>query len=486
LPAPVQSGDVLAGKYRVERVLGEGGMGVVVAATHTTLDQKVALKFLLPEAVANPEALARFLREARLAVRLKSEHVARIIDVGTLDNGAPYIVMEYLAGTDLAGWIERERTLSIAVAVDFILQACDAIAEAHSLGIVHRDLKPQNLFITRAHDGTDLVKVLDFGISKSMMGGDAIATATHTVMGSPAYMSPEQMRSAKLVDQRTDIWALGVILYQILVGKTPWAGDTFTDLAFKVAMDPLPPLPGSVGRPRGFDAVIQRCLEKDPAQRYPSIAALAAALAPFGPPHAKALVERIARIGRGDATPTSTTPGRPSAIAATLAPLASSTVGGAAGESMKLPPRRRKRTLAIALAAGAVIAGVAVFAVSSGGSDDAATPARDVDPAMQTSAHPTTPPPVAPTPAAQAPATPPAVAPEATPPLDAGSIPTDAAGTSPRVTTAVHPPSQPVRTRPASAQPPPPANANHPPPPTHPASQPAGSAQAPGGKLPDF
>src|SRR5262245_48550017 len=238
--APVGPGHVLAGKYRVERVLGEGGMGVVVAARHLQLDQTVALKFLLPQAIANPEALGRFLREARNAVRLKSEHVARIIDVGTLDDGAPYIVMEFLEGSDLASVLAQQRALAIPVAADFLLQACDAIAEAHSLGIIHRDLKPQNLFVTRRHDGASLIKVLDFGISKSTAGGDFTATRTQAVMGSPAYMSPEQMRSAKLVDARTDVWALGVILYQLVLGRVPWDAETFTELCIKVSMDPLP------------------------------------------------------------------------------------------------------------------------------------------------------------------------------------------------------------------------------------------------------
>jgi eukaryotic-like serine/threonine-protein kinase len=295
--SPVQSGDVLAGKYRVERVLGEGGMGIVVAARHLHLDQMVALKFLLPEAVANPEALSRFLREARNAVRLKSEHVARIIDVGTLDNGAPYIVMEFLQGSDLAGVLAQHGPMPIAMAVDYLLQACDGIAEAHSLGIIHRDLKPQNLFMTRRHDNTNLVKVLDFGISKSLAGDDFTATRTQAVMGTPAYMSPEQMRSSKLVDARTDVWALGVILYELVVGRVPWEAETFTELCFKVAMDPLPPLP-SLLQAGGFEEVVRHCLEKDPARRIPDVAALAAALLPFAPGHARPRVESIGRVLR--------------------------------------------------------------------------------------------------------------------------------------------------------------------------------------------
>src|SRR4051812_16217937 len=172
MTAPVQPGEVLAGKYQVERVLGEGGMGVVVAARHLQLDQIVALKFLLPTSATRKDWLDRFAREARNAVRLRSEHVARIMDVGTLDSGSPYIVMEYLEGSDLASVLSQRGKLPIPVAVDYVLQACDAIAEAHALGIIHRDLKPENLFVTRGHDNTSLVKVLDFGISKSTAGKD--------------------------------------------------------------------------------------------------------------------------------------------------------------------------------------------------------------------------------------------------------------------------------------------------------------------------
>src|SRR5580692_5366081 len=160
--AGVREGDVLAGKYRVERVLGMGGMGVVVAAMHTELDRRVALKFLLPSALANAVAVGRFAQEARAVVRLKSEHVARVIDVGRLETGAPYIVMEYLEGTDLGVTIEQRGKLPVPEAVDYVLQACEAVAEAHALGIIHRDLKPRNLFVTLGVDGQPFVKVLDF------------------------------------------------------------------------------------------------------------------------------------------------------------------------------------------------------------------------------------------------------------------------------------------------------------------------------------
>src|SRR5688572_5861207 len=187
--SPVRVGDVLAGKYRVERVLGVGGMGVVVAATHMHLDQRVALKFMLPAVLGNAEAVQRFLREARAAVRIGSQHVAKILDTGTLETGAPYIVMEYLDGKDLAHHIAERGRLTATQAADYLLQACDALAEAHSLGIIHRDLKPANLFLAQQAGGATVVKVLDFGISKAVQGTDHAMTRTASILGSPAYMS---------------------------------------------------------------------------------------------------------------------------------------------------------------------------------------------------------------------------------------------------------------------------------------------------------
>jgi eukaryotic-like serine/threonine-protein kinase len=297
----VQPGDVLAGKYRVERVLGAGGMGVVVAARHLELDEHVAIKFLLPEALLHPEAKARFAREARAAVRIKSEHVARVSDVGTLENGAPYIVMEYLEGGDLSAWLKQRGPLSIEQAVEFVLQACEAIAEAHGLGIVHRDLKPANLFVIMRADGILSVKVLDFGISKTTgfgaAGGDAGMTKSATVMGSPLYMSPEQLRSARDVDVRTDVWSLGVILYELLTGATPFTGQGIGDLAANVLMTPPTPLRSfRPDVPKGLETVIVRCLEKDRDRRFGNVADMCFALADFAPKRARGSVERIARL----------------------------------------------------------------------------------------------------------------------------------------------------------------------------------------------
>ncbi|HWA77755.1 MAG TPA: serine/threonine-protein kinase [Polyangiaceae bacterium] len=300
-PEAARIGEVLAGKYRIERVLGQGGMGVVVAATHLQLDERVALKFLLPEALANPEIVARFAREARAAVKIKSEHVARVTDVGTLETGSPYMVMEYLHGSDLGGLVHERGQLPIEDAVDFILQASEAIAEAHALGIIHRDLKPANLFHTRRADGSACIKVLDFGISKvtglANSGSDLSMTRTSTVMGSPLYMSPEQMASSRDVDVRTDIWALGVILYELLAGQVPFVADTMPQLCAMILQQPPPPLRNRrPDAPEGLQNVISRCLEKDPARRYANMGAFAGALLPYASRSGRTSVERVTRL----------------------------------------------------------------------------------------------------------------------------------------------------------------------------------------------
>jgi serine/threonine protein kinase len=252
--ASVKPGDLLGDKYRVERVLGLGGMGVVVAATHTTLDQLVAIKVMLPEALADPDAAERLLREARAAGRLRSEHTVAVKDVGTFGD-MPYIVMEHLEGTDLERAIHEGGPLPSRVAADYLLQACLALAEAHGLGIVHRDLKPANLFLTHRPDGRPLIKVLDFGISKMAHEATGL-TKTAVVMGSANYMSPEQIRSAKSADARSDIWSLGITLHELVTGHVPFDGESFLDVCVAIARDPAP----TVAIP-GLDAVILGCLE---------------------------------------------------------------------------------------------------------------------------------------------------------------------------------------------------------------------------------
>lgn len=300
-------GDLIAGKFQVEQVLGAGGMGVVVAAWHAPLRQRVAVKLLLPDAMRLPDAIARFLQEAQAAVAIRSEHVARVIDVGTLDTGVPFLVMEHLAGTDLRRLLRQRGPLPVDEAVDFVLQAIEALAEAHALGIVHRDLKPANLFLTHRADGSPLVKVLDFGLSKVVStehASDRSLTTTDVVAGSPEYMSPEQVRSLRNVDRRTDIWSMGIVLYELLSRKRPFTGPTSAAVCASIAADPPKPL--RAHRPdvaEALQAVIMACLEKDPGRRTGSMGELAAGLAPFAPARSLPSIERAARLSPGGMAP---------------------------------------------------------------------------------------------------------------------------------------------------------------------------------------
>jgi serine/threonine protein kinase len=283
--SPVPIGAVVGGKYRVDRIVGSGGMGVVVAATHTELHQAVALKFILPEAISGKEAVERFMREARSVARLKSEHVARVFDVGRDENDNPYMVLELLEGADLATLSKRKGPLTIADSVEYVLQACEALVEAHAAGIVHRDLKPQNIFVSRRLNGTPLVKVLDFGIAKAVGAaavGQLALTDSQAVMGSPLYMAPEHMRSARAADVRSDVWSLGVILYELIGGQLPFDGETVTEVCIRVVNEAPPSLlslrPGLEPK---LAALVMRCLEKDPGARWQNVAQLAMALEPF-------------------------------------------------------------------------------------------------------------------------------------------------------------------------------------------------------------
>ena len=321
--SPVQPGEVIAEKYVVESVVAKGGMGIVLAARHQQLGQQVAIKVLLPsELLQEPNAVARFIREARAAAGLQSEHVVRIFDVGTLPDGLPFMVMELMRGKDLRTVVRKNGPLSVEDVAFYVLQACDAVGEAHENGIVHRDLKPSNLFLAQRRDGSSIVKVLDFGISKApvgLPGGTLELTTSSVMMGSPLYMSPEQIRDARSVDHRTDIWALGVILYQLLTAKPPFNGDSLPAVCAAIAADTPTPITRT-DVPLPFCDVIWKCLAKRPADRFQSVAELAAQLRPFAgqrqvtavaagaPPH---IAEAQSTSGLAFPSPDSFTPGTP-------------------------------------------------------------------------------------------------------------------------------------------------------------------------------
>jgi serine/threonine protein kinase len=420
MSAPVSIGETLAGKYTVERVLGVGGMGVVVAAKHIHLGERVAIKFLLPHALARPDVVERFLREGKAAAKMKSEHIARVRDTGTLDSGAPYLVMEYLEGQDLSALLRDQGTLPMEVAVDYVLQACEALADAHAAGVIHRDLKPGNLFLARKNDGTPVIKIIDFGISKLCVTGEAGApeggagemTQTAMMMGSPFYMAPEQMASARDVDARSDIWSLGIILHALLTGTPPFKAPSVMEI-FELILAGAPPLRRALpSAPEGLEAIILKCLQRDRAQRFDNVAELAAALVPFGPAGARESADRSARIlrvnsGKGStppppplAAPRLTGSGTPAALVdgKKLEPPAAASLPEApvAGKSASIPgdanasqgpwnrtgePTQRRSSRSILAIGGALVIAVAagIFAFTR----STATPAAPVSPTAE-------------------------------------------------------------------------------------------------------
>ncbi|OJY27828.1 MAG: hypothetical protein BGO98_41990 [Myxococcales bacterium 68-20] len=282
-PGGLVEGTTLAGKYRIDRIVGAGGMCLVYEAEHVHLRQAVALKILKPELARDPTAVARFAQEAQAAAKLRSPNVARVYDVDRLPDGQPYITMELLVGHDLGTELQRRYALPVDLAVDYVRQAASGISEAHALGIVHRDLKPENLFLTELGAMTErrLVKILDFGIAKNIQEGARKLTAPDAVFGTVDYMSPEQIRSASSVDHRTDIWALGVILFELLTGRTPFSGDARSIIAQIVSDPVVPPSRWVPTLPASLVSVVMRSLAKDPAARFQSAEELRRALAPF-------------------------------------------------------------------------------------------------------------------------------------------------------------------------------------------------------------
>jgi serine/threonine-protein kinase len=380
-------GTLIVGKYRVEREIGSGGMGVVVEATHVALDQRVAIKLLDPSLASKPENVTRFLREARIAAKLPSEHIARVNDVGQTEHGAPYLVMELLEGHDLSTELVRRGRLRLTEAIDYVLQACEGIAEAHAVGLVHRDLKPANLFLSQRSNRTPIVKVLDFGLSKEpLMGSSKALTTTGSVFGTPQYMSPEQFESAKNVDARCDQHAMAMILYELLTGEPAYDGDSLTQLILAISQNPPPHVSERCPEaPPELDRAIVRALAKRAGDRFPDLSQFTDAISLFGGPSAREMAQNIrTTLGvRADAgvaavsAPNLAASAAPTPIAA-LAPTQPAWHGGAAANpraelvrstgdltSSVDPVKRVRRSQRRALA-GAIAAALAVLTVAVG------------------------------------------------------------------------------------------------------------------------
>ena len=431
-------GSVLLGKYRVDEVLGTGGMGKVVRASHLYLQQSVAIKILLPHMADSEATVSRFLREAQATVNLRSEHIARVIDVGTVGDSSPmpFMVMEYLDGNDLNQILRHHGPQAPQIVCDLMLQACEGMAEAHALGIVHRDIKPSNFFITRRADGTMLLKILDFGISKV---GITELTGTQTILGTPTYMAPEQMKTSKSADPRSDIWSIGVVMYQLITGRPPFSGDSYAELVLKVNNEA--PEPFLVPLPPGLGEVILRCLEKNPHHRPQNVGELARQLAPYAtdPISAAQSSARTTRIlqhrtaHRGiDSLPFTASGGRATPVPIQPAQLTPRSWPPSPMSSTSLSQGRGQVTHRVRSGRGLLIAGVTCLTLLAGaggffasrmvGDDDTATPAA--------SAPPPPSPPTAPATSTESPATTTpetaAVAAPPAPPDAAATVPVDA------------------------------------------------------------
>ena len=367
----VAPGTIVAGKYEVGAQLGEGGMGVVVRALHLILQEPVAIKFLKASVAECSGAVERFVREARAAAMVKNEHIVKVFDFG-VHEGMPYLVMEFLEGRGVGDVVHADGPMSLPMAVDVVLQACDAMADAHARGIIHRDLKPNNLVLTRRSDGSPFVKVLDFGLATAPSDHEpdpVRLTKTDTISGSPAYMPPEQIRALRRTDARSDVWALGIILYEMLTGRLPFEGENATSMLAAISADA--PRPATEGRPdlELVWPVIDRCLQKNPDERFQSVSDLASALAAFASAEGAVLGARARRRSQPDADSAAGTMPmlRPEGSARSLPGelVASDPTTGRRALSMvvsdsKLAPSRSRAVL-LAIAVVAVATGAALF-----------------------------------------------------------------------------------------------------------------------------
>lgn len=389
--AELAPGVVLGGKFRVERVVGRGGMGVVIEATNVQLDQRVALKLLATNA-NDPSSVDRFNSEARAAARLRSEHVARVYDVGKDTLHGPYIVMELLEGKTLADVIKTSGRVPIHRAVEYVIDACEGLAEAHSRGIVHQDVKPANLFLVTGPDGRPSVKLLDFGIATMRSKErEADAKSSHPKVGTPAYLAPEQLKNTGYITHRADIWALGCVLYELLVADRAFRAKRFTELVTKILESQFEPIPADLVLPPPLKAAILRCLERDPEKRFTSTADLALTIAPFARERAQLSVSRAidhvtksgldpnlkmpSQMPSSEAPPSSPVvdfPNREQLLAPAVPRFSSGAIGPLARSkrpSEAQPPRRGMAGPLAAIALLAVVAVVVWMKVRTAGTD---------------------------------------------------------------------------------------------------------------------
>lgn len=292
-------------------------MGIIYRGWHRTLDQPIAIKVVRPEYAYRPEAVARFLNEVRTIARLRGPHVAHVLDADRMEDGSPYMILEYLEGADLRTLLDEHGPPPVARAVKFVLQACEAVAQAHALGIVHRDLKPENLFLTRLPDGSETIKVIDFGIAQCVevdpVSRNLIPSSLGPAcgverpsFGSPHYMAPEQMTSPDTVDARADVWSLGIVLYELLTNQVPFEGATLAiACARAVSETAVKPSSLRLDVPPGLDEVVGRCLSKSPDGRYASAKDLFRALEPFAVDETQAVRREASGRIRSDATSSS-------------------------------------------------------------------------------------------------------------------------------------------------------------------------------------
>jgi serine/threonine-protein kinase len=382
----LQIGDVVAGKYEIEKVIGEGGMGIVVRATHRALRQKVALKFMHPSMAKNPAHAARFIREARAAVRLREEHVARVLDLGDVDDTGPYIVMEYLEGVDLLAYLKKNAPLQVAEAIELIRQACSGVAAAHEAGIVHRDLKPGNMFITEKRD-RHVLKVLDFGVSKYLDGDSLAVTGTNMVVGSPMYMAPELFETARNATPASDVWALGVIFYRMLTGRLPFFGESLPELVAKVHFGaPTPIVHWRPELPPEVCQILDGCFHREPSRRFGNARELLAAVTQLPAvvrAHQSAPTTAVRKLEREQPSPTRPPTSEPSR----------QRLPTHSGDWVGLPPaERRSRPWLFAIIGAAVASalfGGILVATSAGGGEPAAAPETETETEAETATEAT-------------------------------------------------------------------------------------------------